>query len=160
MVPFLYLQHQLVRAAEVVKLRSLRRLLGNDWNIHKLQSMQGWWSWPETTSKQKKTLRVIFKLTTPSGREMIRSLLPFYHTCPWLKQKKGSQDAAVLTMIWTQRRCSTPVAWITLKHSDSHRKLIPDLRVDSGLRLNILGFCMFNPPKLEQVITGNSAIQR
>lgn len=82
MLPFLYHQHQLVVAAEAVKLGSLRRLLGNGWNIHKLQSTQGQWSWPETSSKQKKTLRVIFKLTIPLCREMIHSLLPFYHTCP------------------------------------------------------------------------------
>lgn len=157
MVPF---QHQLVGAAEVVKLGSLRRLLGNDWNIHKLQSTQGRWSWPETTSKQKKTLKVIFKLTIPLCREMIRSLLPFYHTCPWLNQKEGYQDAAVLTMIWMQRRCSTPVAWITLKHSPLSQKTHSRSQVDSGLRLNILGFCIFNPPKSEQVITGDSAVQR
>lgn len=39
-----------------------------------------------------------------------------------------------------------------------HRKLMTDLKVDSELRLNILGFCMFYPPKSGHIITGNSVI--
>ena len=107
----------------------------NGWNIHKLKSTQRQRSWPETTFKQKKMLRAIFKLTIFLCREMTHSLLPFYHTRPWLQQKKGSQDAAVLTMIWTQQRCSTPAAWVALKHSPLSQKT--HSRSEGGLRAQV-----------------------